>query len=73
MISYLYDVNVQDIITCGETASECLPYASTAPNILQNPAFLNSRDWLLKCDYDIICTFHMKCTDDIIVMLNDVI
>jgi len=40
---------LHDIIICEETASECLPYASTAPNIMQISAFLISKDWLLKC------------------------
>ena len=40
---------LHDIIICEETASECLPYASTAPNIMQISAFLISKNWLLKC------------------------
>jgi hypothetical protein len=40
---------LQDIIICVETASECLPYASTAPNIVQISAFLMTKDRLLKC------------------------
>ena len=40
---------LHDIIICGETDSECFSYAITAPKIVQNSAFLNSRDWLLKC------------------------
>jgi hypothetical protein len=40
---------LHDFIIFEETASECLPYASTAPNIMQISAFLISKDWLLKC------------------------
>jgi hypothetical protein len=40
---------LHDIIICEETASEFLPYASTAPNIIQISAFLITKDWLLKC------------------------
>jgi hypothetical protein len=40
---------LHDIIICEETASECLPYASTAPNIVQISAFMISKDRLLKC------------------------
>jgi hypothetical protein len=40
---------LHDIIICEETASECLPYASTAPNIIQISAFLITKDRLLKC------------------------
>ena len=40
---------LHNIIICEETASECLPYARTVPKIVQIPAFLFSRDWLLKC------------------------
>jgi len=36
-------------IICKENASECLPYACTAHKIVQIPAFLFSRDGLLKC------------------------
>jgi hypothetical protein len=43
-----YYMSVHDIIICNETASECLQYASSSPNIVQISAFLNSRDWLLK-------------------------
>jgi hypothetical protein len=32
-----------DIIICEETASECLLYAHTAPNIVQTPSFLVSK------------------------------
>jgi hypothetical protein len=38
-----------DIIICEETSSECLSYASTAPNIVQISAFLITKDRLLKC------------------------
>jgi hypothetical protein len=40
---------LHDIIIFEVTASEFLPYASTAPNIMQISAFLISKDWLLKC------------------------
>ena len=40
---------LHDIIICEETASECLNYASTAPNIVQMSAFLIAKDRLLKC------------------------
>jgi hypothetical protein len=40
---------LHDIIICEETASECLPYASIAPNIMQISAFLITKDRLLKC------------------------
>jgi hypothetical protein len=40
---------LHDIIICEGAASECLPYASTAPNIMQISAFLISKNWLLKC------------------------
>jgi hypothetical protein len=39
---------LHDFILCEETA-ECLPYASTAPNIVQISAFLITKDRLLKC------------------------
>jgi hypothetical protein len=40
-----------DIIMCIKTASEseCLPYAHTAPYIVQISAFLITKDRLLKC------------------------
>jgi hypothetical protein len=41
--------NNDKILYCGETASECLPYASITPNIVKILAFLNSREELLKC------------------------
>jgi hypothetical protein len=37
------------MISCEKTAFECLPYASTAPNIVQIFAFLITKDRLLKC------------------------
>jgi hypothetical protein len=41
---------LHDIIVFEENAAEFLAYASTVPNIMQISAFLNSKDWLLKCD-----------------------
>jgi hypothetical protein len=40
---------LHDILFCEETASKCLPYGCTEPSIAQIPAFLVSKDWLLKC------------------------
>jgi hypothetical protein len=40
---------LHDIINCEEAASECLPYASTVPNMVQIHVFLNSKDWHWKC------------------------
>jgi hypothetical protein len=50
-----YMIVDNDTIICEEsffteTASECLSFACTAPNILQISAFLISKDWLLKRD-----------------------
>jgi hypothetical protein len=60
----LYDVYsnhvvqiLHDIIICEETASECLPYASTAPNIVQISAFLITKDRLSSFE---MCWFE-KC------------
>ena len=54
---------LHDIIICEETASECLPYASTAPKIVQIPAFLFARDGLLKCVGLDVADFQMSCFD----------
>jgi hypothetical protein len=40
---------LHDIMICEEIASECISYASTAPNIMQISTFLISKDGLLKC------------------------
>jgi hypothetical protein len=52
-----------NIIICDETAAEFWPYASTAPNILQISAFLNSQDGLLKCVDLKVLMFQMSPSD----------
>ena len=54
---------LQNFIICEENASECLPYASTAPKIVQIPAFLFARDRLLKCVGLDIADFQMSYSD----------
>jgi hypothetical protein len=41
--------NTTCIIICEETASECFPYVSTEPKIVQISAFLDSKDGCLNC------------------------
>ena len=54
---------LQNFIICEENASECLPYTCTALKIVQIPAFLFSRDGLLKCvDLD-SADFQMSPSD----------
>jgi hypothetical protein len=52
---------LHDIIICEETASEYLPYASTAAKIMQNPAFQNPKDWLSKCVGNLATQLALKC------------
>jgi hypothetical protein len=59
-----------DIIICEETASECLPYVYTAPKIVQISAFLNSRDWLLKCAGFESADFQMSPSDICVISIS---
>ena len=54
---------LHDIIICKDNASECLLYVRTAPQIVQIPAFLFSRDALLKCDSLDSADFQMFRSD----------
>jgi hypothetical protein len=59
-----------DIVICEESASECLSYARTAPNIVQISAFLVSKDGLSSLNFENHAADFQMSPSDIEIKFN---